>query len=430
MSISSLRLAYVRRGYRFPDIGPFLLKSVIATVYATAVLPFTVRFFQRFVDPLYGFVAGATASSQTEMALLGRISLGELHALFLPLLVLVLELLSVSMAIAFWRPNSRSERLKQLALVLCCQLIPIISVYYAARMTEFQDIVSKNKLIRVVNPVKLSAAQQAQERADKDYETRLAIYQAELRNWTDKRTSMERQVADVVGLISRMDAQISNALREAGNPTTIAVREGARVLIDRLTTDKSQSHRDLSVAQARLADLIAAAPTAPTAPERVMLPELEPAPLPYESDTQFIIKTMGSINSFFGVVAALIFPIIVLGAGNRLASLRGSAPGSENVPVRPSLDLAHEFAFCENLSPARQDAYVTQLESMITFHVASSRSIRSLVVASTSYALESEKEEEELRDLEQIKVNVAASSLALDPKKRLLDRIDRLILGT
>lgn len=107
------------------NIGVILIRVVFALVYTLTILPFTVNFFKGIVDLVNNYT------------LANLIPLATIHDFTLPFFLMSLEFAAVGLACSFWAKRSTLQKIGILILFLCCQLFPMISLYYDVRGRDY-----------------------------------------------------------------------------------------------------------------------------------------------------------------------------------------------------------------------------------------------------------------------------------------------------
>lgn len=404
----------MRTSWSSKGIGYYLLIYVFPVVYALTVMPFTVQFFRRFA-----------ASPEGDASLFGLYRLSAVHEFFLPLFVVALELISIRLAAAFWATRAserdgageRRDRGSRLVLVvfLLFQAFPMFSVYFDARITEFRDLQATHARQLTVDP-----NEQAQ--ADRENQLQATRYQSVLASYNASIATLKGQISDAATAAAAIDSQLRNALQHEQIANTLDERESGKAEVARLGPIATRAADDSRQLVGKLTELNATPPSPPVA----TVPTAHATPLPFESDVSFLIGTMALPNSYLAAFAALMFGVIVFGAGHQIAAMGGGGQGRGLGAANRTFDLVSDLRFCEALPASRQPEYVKNLEALIEMHFSALRSLRKLSQGGATLQLDNVKQEEELNHLASLRAAVTTSRVEPASKQYLLDVVNRL----
>lgn len=384
-------------------LGYYLLKYVFPVVYALTVMPFVVSFYRHVVSP-----------PNSDVMLLGLIPLGPVHTFFLPFFLLATEIISLRLAAAFWASRKREQAALLLVIFTLFQMFPAFSVFFDARVKEFQQLQDVQAQELRVDPAEERAA-------DKLYADTVGQYTLALKNWNDDKDRIAGQIASTRGDLDTVLAQRQDALARLRAPGTLAERETATNENQRLAGTSDQLARQVNGLQEQLRNIIAAPPTRP---ER-QSPAAKPQPLLYKTDVDYVVGTLGDVNSHLAMFVASMFIAIVFGAGYVMAGAEGNNGLARG--VMSPLDIGRELRFCSGLPIERQKNFVGQIQSTINYQLAAHRALTNQSIALATLQMIGDSEVDEIRLLASFGEAVTSSGISPETKEVLRDFIDGLI---
>lgn len=399
-------------GWSGPSLGILLLKFLFPPIYALTVMPFTVQFFRRFILP-----------PSTDATLFGLVPLAQVHEFLLPLFLLSLELISIQLAVAFWSDRSLWRKALVLLVFAGFQSFPYFSVFYDARITDLGQRTQKQPA--VVTPEQQQAYDQQVNQLRQQYADQVAQYKLILDQNNNQQAARENDKKQLQQQIGSLNAAIdkarqdkASALQHSRNPVTIAEREAAAKDVASIDQQIAQYQNQLDAVQKSLNALTTAAPSpAPSAPAQPQLPPPptpKPLPLPFSSDIDFIVQTLTIPASIIEMLVALIFPIIVFGAGYAIAaSSTGPSPLAAGLT---DLRIDGEIRLGEHLREDQQLIFAESLKPVIVSRVAMMRSEATNIVATSSMMLETSHEIDVLNWASSVAAVIAKSRLSEEAK--------------
>ena len=480
-SISNMRKSSSNISFGFKDVANFILEWFFAPVYALTVTPFTVQFFQRFVNP-----------PNTDIQLFGFFLLGKVHEFFLPIFVLILEIISVQVATGWWRSVLQYKLGMVFALSIVFVLLqsfPTFSTYYDARIYELNQI--QNAEIERQNAEIARAAEQdraAEQRrneqnevlqnrykadldeynrqlgilqnrykADLDeynrqlgilqnrYKADLDEYNRQLEEYNKRKETLEQQITQKQADINTAKIHVDQLLVRINNPVTLAERrqlEAELVQSRQLIEDYRNAKLSAEDALQQLLRNPLSPPTQPesipppTQPESIPPPTQPnlippPTPIPVEptiivnkgTDVEFVIETANQPKALLAIFVSFIFPCIVFGAGYVIALNNMGENRHHRLPLP---DISYELMECSKLPPNTQSSYASMLNALISANIAQLRASKVLILTNSQLHADNEFELQIVDEIKLLQNQVMNSRVSSKVKETMNEHIERI----
>jgi len=382
-------------------------------------MPFTVTFFRDIISLL-----------DTNSKLFTVAKLHDVHEFFLPIFVLTLELISIQVSIGIWRVRDLQTKLALIVMLAFFQLIPTFSTYFSARLTEFAHLQANQPV--EVPPAELVVAKSQRHELEVKYEADVKANDREYTTWTQTRSSLETQIRNQQMAIERNANAVQDALRQARLASTGAERQAWLSEASRLAAIGDGLNEQLVALNTKLKDVLAVEPKNKILDLPVFIqPDAKPKPLlsssgnPYRSNMEFLVDTFNSPTSHMGMLAAAIFPALVIGAGYVLSRSRDDRLDAAHVSVDSRL--GELLTYCSSLPRSMQDAFATYISSEIIFYLSEVKARQSHAVSVTNSFQVGEYQLEFVKVLDQLKGMVQDSEVIREVKDKLSEVINNNI---
>lgn len=284
-------------------IQSVLLKIAFTICYSLTVVPFTANFFHKMAEP-----------PDSSMLFLATWSLVSVHIFCLPLFLCILEFTSVYLATHFWKLTSSNNRgIGKPILILCLfggmQLLPMVSVFFDTRETDYQR--------------ELSAHQQ-------EYEKKL----------TDITTGVDEDISRTNESIaakqkswSKLEEKVLAITSATPPPTPRYKRLNKQWVIVGYNTASGRKQQQENIdgikgQQTTLLTEIEGLKTARIELEKkhqeIIENHKKQYGFAYQSPIDYVVKTLHSQRSLFVLFIALILPLVVFSVGFVLSNNESS----------------------------------------------------------------------------------------------------------
>lgn len=326
---------------------------VFSIAYGLVVLPFTVQFFTEIANP------------STTATFFNLIPLEQLHTFALPVFLFILELITVQLAMSFWRSNG-SDRVLIIGLFLAAQTLPMVSTYYDVRARDFEDI------------KRVTAERGSYEAKKKEIDEK---YASESVAWASVQSALEQERDSLKTSIERTEAEIASLQNQTGWLTFAKLNNVLAPQLQRQQETLAQSIRKIQEHSTRAAVRI----SYPDEPEGSADPILARAP----TKIDFIVVDFGTSRSLFAAFISLLFPITILALGYVLS---GTGDNSEHELRSFDISIASELAVAEKLPKQYHINCAKTLGPVIVGMLASFKAYKDHAISLTRYHLETERD--------------------------------------
>ena len=375
-----------------------------AIVYALTVTPFTVNFFRRIAS-----------APETGLSLFHwkELPLSGIHEFFLPLFIVILEFISLRLAIGIWsellsESSDRKLRKILIPLFVAFQAFPLFSVYYDARYSEYVEL-------------------QSIKYAEDTFQDELAVYDRNITVQLDDYRILQadrQHEIDALGEEIRLaKGQILTLQTTSLTDPDPQVKRSAEELITELkgTIIRKETERDaLKDVQQN-----SRPPEAPPRPERRGTDRTKRAPLPF-TDLQFVVNNAITPNSLFALFISFIFPVIVFGAGYVFANANKRARHS---PV-PEVSMGHELEALARLPQNQQVAHAELLKTPIKLHLESLKTAHDLSRENTVFHIRADDVQEFRHAVEALIRQINGSNIRTEAKEFLIKELNAQLVPT
>lgn len=373
------------------SVGISLIRVIFALVYTITILPFTVNFFKSIVNPV------------TKETLMNMVPLVKIHDFTLPLFLMSLEFAAVGLACAFWTKRSFIQKTGILLLFICCQLLPVTSLYYDVRGRDFQ---AEKKVFETNKTNEVNSI------SDRIKRLKIAI----------------NTLSEDIRSLSKQKYENTNSINDMFVYRIQPIFEGQE-LSDDITADIKSEIQKHHISRIRIEKKIEKLLDRKRALETKLaqwedkLYQVKNKTMEQQTILEYIIRELFTTKSAFIVFLAGIFPLTILGLAFILPKNQNNRLSNNN-----TFNLQEHLEYGFSLPVEAHLGYAKMLAPSLWAYLTTHNASNTLANESVILHLQNEVDQQTLAKIEELKKEIQLSKLASEAKKYLVETIEKMAL--
>lgn len=372
------------------NIAVILIRVAFALIYTLTILPFTVNFFKGIVDLVDNYT------------LANLISLATIHNFTLPFFLMSLEFAAVGLACSFWARRSTLHKIGILILFLCCQLFPMISLYYDVRG---RDYLAEKAAFQTHKEASVNAISNRIEKLNMEIGTVSRDIQMINRSRYENSNSIDNM------MIYRIQPMFSGF--ELSNDITDDIKSE----IHQLKLSRNNAEKKISELYERKMVL-----STNLSKWENELHLAQSQSMMTRTKLEYIVQGLYTGKSGFVALIACIFPLTILGLAFVLPKSSNDTKGSDILSLTSHLARGFSWPVEAHIN------YAKLLEPFLYTHLATQIVSSSQANENLIFQLQNETNMQAIEKADLLKKEVWSSRLSSEAKQHLIDKIDEIVL--